>query len=129
LNRGLLISSDDKLAEAHRELGQLAEAVSTIQELRRFWAGNPGELYDMARELARCASLAQGGKTGCPSGQEVAFQTNAGQATHASCQAIQGGFRDAKRMRIDPDLDSLRGRADLRGRLLDLGSPVDPFAQ
>jgi tetratricopeptide (TPR) repeat protein len=129
LNRGLLIASYQKLAGAHRKLGQPAEAVSAMQELRTFWTGNPGELYDIARELARCASLVRGGKIGCPSDQKVAFHTYAGQATDALRQAIQSGFRDAERMRMDPDLGSLHRRADFRELLGDLVFPVDPFVR
>jgi tetratricopeptide (TPR) repeat protein len=129
MNRGLLISSFQKLAGAHQKLGQLAEAVSAIQELRRLWTGDPAELYDIARELAQCASLVRGGETGCPSDQKVVFHSYASQATEALRQAIQNGSRDAERMRMDHDLGSLHEPAEFRALLLDLLFPVDPFAR
>ena len=43
-------------------------------------------------------------------------------------RAVAAGFRDPVPFRTEPELASLRGRADFRLLLMDLNMPPDPFA-
>jgi hypothetical protein len=43
--------------------------------------------------------------------------------------ALRAGCRDAAYVRADPDLESLRPRADFQALLLDMAFPADPFAR
>ena len=128
IDRASLVSSFHRLARLHRNLGQTAESVSTMAELRKFWKGNPGELYEIARELARCATCVDGNNVDYAARQETAGNYEV-QALDALRQAIQSGLSSAERITTDPDLASLRTRPDFRAFVMDLSFPHNPFAR
>ena len=125
-DRASLVSSFHRFARLHRKLGQTAESVSTMQELRKFWKGSPGEVYEIARELARCATRVEGGRVACAAGQETA-RNYEDQAMDALRQAIQSGLGGAERIATDPDFASLRTRADFRALMMDISFPHNLF--
>jgi tetratricopeptide (TPR) repeat protein len=77
--------------------------------------------FDLARGLALLASASDSHR-----GPDTGW---ADRATDALRRALAAGFRDdPARIRNDPDLAVLRGRADFQLLLLDLTMPADPFA-
>jgi hypothetical protein len=44
-------------------------------------------------------------------------------------KALEMGYRDLAEIRPEPALESLRSRPDFQLLIMDLGMPVDPFAQ
>lgn len=116
------------LAEAHRKLGQPAEVAGVARELRHLWAGDPGEMYDIACQWALCIPIAG---TGSTSDKDEAARRRGfvDQAMEALRQAITAGFRDFELMRKDADLDALRSHTGFQELLMDSGFPSNPFAR
>ncbi len=76
------------------------------------------------RPGARCAArLARA----APDRALAASQVDSAQSTLR--RALRAGYRDANRVRHEPDLDLLRAGADFPLLLMDLTFPADPFAE
>jgi eukaryotic-like serine/threonine-protein kinase len=110
-----------KLAQRQRELGRPGEAAATARRRRDLWPGQPDELYDVARELALCIPLVGKEPTALTAAQQAEREGYAAEAMAELRQAVAHGFRDAERLRKDPDLELLRSRDDFRKLVDDLG--------
>jgi hypothetical protein len=108
------------LAATLRTLGRPTEAAEFACERRDLWPGEPAELFLAARDLGLCAPLAAAG-----SDERRRF---ADLAMRALRQAAAAGYRDAARLRDDPDLAPLQSRDDFPPLVQDAGFPADPFA-
>ncbi len=78
----------------------------------------------MACELSLCLRLTGAGAAG-----ETAAQDRCARwAIDALQQAVAAGYRDIAHMRVDTDLDPLRGREGFRLMMMDLAFPSNPLA-
>jgi serine/threonine-protein kinase len=129
--------SDDyhALAEVRRMQHRAADAAVAARECLALWTDNPAELYQVARELARCLprptrqqpTMGEGPKTtSSRDRQDLADET-----IGVLSKAVAAGFRDFSRPVSDPSFDPLRPRDDFRAILIaimDRAFPADPFA-
>jgi tetratricopeptide (TPR) repeat protein len=100
------------LAEALRALGRPAEAVAATLERQKLCAGQPRDLFNVARELALAAPLV-GPKAGALSPDEEAERARyLDLALAALRQALEAGFRDADACCKEPAFAPLRGRQE-----------------
>jgi serine/threonine protein kinase/tetratricopeptide (TPR) repeat protein len=84
-----------------------------------------GRSFSMACAHAALASLA--GRAG--SGVSAAEgEIEAARAMEWLSRTVANGYRDAKTLRVEAALDSLRDRPDFRLLMMDLTMPADPFA-
>jgi eukaryotic-like serine/threonine-protein kinase len=97
-----------RLAEVEQQLGNPSEAASAALERRALSPDDPKELFDVARDLARCAAKAKG---------QVRY---ANEAIDTLRQAIAHGFKDRASLEREPDLEPLRSRDDFQSLLRDL---------
>src|SRR5262249_27247748 len=101
------------LAEQYRALtGTLkrpAEAAAAAVECARLFRGQPGRLYDAARDLARCLPLVSEG--------ESEHRRYAALALAELRSAVAAGFRDGRRLAEDPEWEPLRERPEFRDLL------------
>jgi tetratricopeptide (TPR) repeat protein len=104
------------LAEADRALGRTADAVAALQERRKLWPENGGELYRVACDLALTGDKVGLGKAELSEAEQEQRRLCADLAVDTLRDAFAAGFRDADRAR--KDLPALRGRDDFQ-RLLD----------
>jgi len=107
-------------AETLVRLGKHVEAVQAATELTRVFPDRGEEYYLAAGFAARCVSLVDRDdhlpKAKC---QELA-QAYGDRAMTLLREAVQKGYRDAKRVKEDKDLDALRGRDEFKVLLKDL---------
>ena len=114
------------LAESLLALRRPAEAAAAAREILTLRPRDAGELYGVARTFASCASLA---RPDGPPGR----RPDAGRRAYLDAamkvlrQAVDAGFRDARRLTEDVALDPLRHRADFQAIVMDLAFPSDPF--
>jgi hypothetical protein len=104
--------------------GRIAEAAAAADELA---ADRPvaDALYNAACFHARCAAaVAAAGPP--PAEDQVRQEKYAARAVVLLRQAVRAGFKDGAHLRRDPDLDALRGRADFRELLDELGRKPTP---
>jgi serine/threonine-protein kinase len=99
------------LAKAARERGRADEATDVLLECRQLAGDDPQELYRVACNLALTAA----------STDEAARHRAADLAVETLRQAVAHGYRDAGRLRDDPNLAGVRGRDDFQGLLAALG--------
>jgi serine/threonine-protein kinase len=105
----------------HQDLGRSAEALRALSkalELLERMAPGSGNLYDLARTEARLSALLGGAER----------RPQADRAMAVLRQAVAKGYRSPDALRTDPNLDSLRSRADFQQLLLELHFPDDPFS-
>jgi tetratricopeptide (TPR) repeat protein len=112
------------LSQSLRALGQPSEAAEAAHEGLRTRSDDPGYVYDMACELSLCVSLGSGKDDEAHAGHD----RYARWAVDALRQAVTAGFRDFAHMRVDKDLDPLRGRTDFQLLMMDFAFPPNPFA-
>jgi serine/threonine-protein kinase len=129
--------SDDyhALAEVRRLQQRMADAAVAARECLALWTDNPAELYQVARELARCLPQptrqqpvrGEGPKnTSARDRKELADET-----IEVLSKAVAAGFADPSRLVSDPSFDPLRPCDDFRAILMaimDRAFPADPFA-
>jgi hypothetical protein len=86
-------------------------------------------LYVVAHLLAACGPLAGSERaTGPrPDPGRAGRLDYLDEAMDVLRQAVEFGFRDARRLSKDAALAALRPRADFRALVMDLGFPPDPF--
>jgi serine/threonine protein kinase len=107
-------------ATARVKAGQVAEAVAEVAALARTPIWSAGQWYDFA-----CVYALASGKSADKK------QQYADRAVELLHKAVKAGFQDAAHMKKDTDLDSLRGRDDLKQLLADLAqkAPAPPEAK
>jgi hypothetical protein len=94
--------------------GRVAEAAAASMRRRELWPADPDELYDVARELTRCAALAARGAGDLTPAQRADPASYADQGMATLRQAIDNGYKDLDRLRQDPDLAPLRERREFK---------------
>ena len=107
------------LGRALYRLGQGNEAIEPLQRAITLHVSSaslsPEVRYDLACAHALLAAA----------GRSAAELEKAAAALRL---AVSDGYTDLARLKVDPDLESLRRRAEFRLLLLDLAMPSDPFA-
>jgi tetratricopeptide (TPR) repeat protein len=103
--RGELIGLLAELVRLQVQTGRPREAAAVCRERLALAAGNADVLYEVGRDLARCASLVDLG---------VEREVLVDQAVRALGQADQAGFADLARWEKDAALHPLRDHRDLR---------------
>jgi hypothetical protein len=83
------------LAALQRDLAHPAEAAATSMEQKQLWPHEPDELYQVARELARCIPLVGKGRAELSVQEQAERQRYAEQALETLRQAISQGFRQS----------------------------------
>jgi serine/threonine-protein kinase len=110
------------LAHVQRESGRLAESAATALERQKLWRDDADEVYDVACELARCASKVAPGKADQaltpPQRQERLRYED--QAMNVLRQAVALGLKDAAAVQGDPDLKLLHPRPDFQKLVAEL---------
>ncbi len=104
------------LARFHRDNGRPAEAVAAARKDGELWPADGTELFLVARDLALCIPLMSGGPA----------QATADEAMNVLRKAVAAGFRDAPKLRSEPDLQPLRDRADFQTLLHDVQRIAPP---
>jgi hypothetical protein len=120
--RRLLNSHYGVLAEVAWRQGRAAESVKMALLRQQLWENNPTELFRAGCELARAAALL-GKDRALPSEQRKKQDQYHSLAVAALRQAVQAGFRDARKLRTERDLELLRPRDDFRALLAGLEAP------
>ncbi|MCI0464257.1 MAG: protein kinase [Gemmataceae bacterium] len=101
-----------------RDLKQPAEAAAATLECARLCRGDGRALYEAACDLARCIPLVGEGATTLTAEQQAERRRYADGVVEQIRAAVAAGFRNARRMQTDEELDPLRDRADFRELLL-----------
>jgi serine/threonine-protein kinase len=129
--------SDDyhALAETRRFQHRAAEAVAAARECLPLWADNPAELYQVAREFARCLTRPTRNHAPMSEGPKTTWSADPKALAEETIQvlkkAVTAGFGDLSRLVNDPSFDPLRHRDDFRAILLQIMDrvfPADPLA-
>jgi tetratricopeptide (TPR) repeat protein len=130
--RGEGLSMQFSAASIHRGLGevlrkqrQTAAALESFQKAVRIGETNPGgqkplTTYELACARALCSTVIGEGNAKLTAEEQQAKDRYAEGAMEALRQAVQEGWANVAWMKIDPDLDALRGRADFTKLLDDL---------
>jgi tetratricopeptide (TPR) repeat protein len=105
-------------ATARLRAGQVPEAVAEVAELRRLTGWPADFLYGFATVYSVASA-------------EVADEKRnyADRAMETLQKAVKAGWKDAARVKTDPDLDPLRGREDFRKLLAELEAKFPPKAE
>jgi hypothetical protein len=110
------------LLRALVDLERHAEAVRAARDYAREFPDDPEVAYDAACCIARCVPLAERDpKLSAEERQETADEYGR-MAAQQLREAVQAGYRDARHMQANGDLDPLRGRQDFRDLMSDLGA-------
>jgi tetratricopeptide (TPR) repeat protein len=114
------------LADLQRQAGRPDEAAAAALERQKLWAGNPGELYGVARDLAATAAAVGKGKPELTAAERDRRRRYADLALDALRRAVAAAFKDRRRLQDDPALGVLRPRDDFKEILAGLGRPPPP---
>jgi tetratricopeptide (TPR) repeat protein len=101
------------LGRFYRQTGRAADAADAALERRKLSAGNPAELYDVARDLAACAGLPKVADAERRRFESLALETLR--------QAHARGFADLRRLETDEALDPLRSRQEYLALVEEVG--------
>jgi tetratricopeptide (TPR) repeat protein len=104
-------------AEASQPSAALRTLRRTLELLQERADGGPAEQYRQARLWALCGTLMGAGKEKLSGAEREEQARCADRAVQALRQAIAAGYREAERMRYEPDLAPLLEREDFQ-RLL-----------
>jgi hypothetical protein len=104
-----------------RAAGHPDLAVDATLERQKLWPDNPTELFNAGREIAMAARKVGKGRPQLSDNERAERDKYCGLAAAALRQAVEHGFKDAERMRKDPDLELLRGRDDFEKLLSQIG--------
>jgi serine/threonine protein kinase/tetratricopeptide (TPR) repeat protein len=96
------------------QAGQVTEAVVEVAELTKLSNWNAGQWYDFA-----CVYAVASGKVADKK------QEYADRAMELLQKAVKSGYKDAARMKKDPDLDFLREREDFKKLLAELEAKAE----
>lgn len=122
--RDLVASAQLGIARSNRALLRSEAAISALFVARRYSAGNPSGLYEVAAEYARCSTDAPPSRTpesGSGPSTEVVLDTLR--------EAVKSGFKDVSRIEADPAFAGLSNTASFRRFLEDLFFPANPFLE
>jgi serine/threonine-protein kinase len=119
--RKALSQSYYDLGHVQRELGLPAEAAAICRERLRLWPDNADQVYDGACELAQCILAVGKGKKELNAQEQAERQAYADEAVQVLRRAVALGLKDAQGLQKDPDLAPLRGRADFRRLVEEMG--------
>jgi tetratricopeptide (TPR) repeat protein/serine/threonine protein kinase len=108
------------LAETLVRLKEHGAAAKAAAELPAVFSDSWQEYYLAAGFLARCVPLAEKDAQLPEPHRQALAQSYADRAMDLLRQAIRKGFKNAKKMKEDPDLDPLRPRADFQKLLAEL---------
>ena len=103
--RGRLGDHYQGLADSLRMLGRPIEAAEATRECRKLWPDDANELYKRATEFSLCAAIAK------DDAQKTSFAL---EAVDTLKKAIDAGWKDAKHLREDAELKSIRDRDDFK---------------
>jgi tetratricopeptide (TPR) repeat protein len=137
------VARRNALSEAYQRLivtlqrsGRPTEAAAIAGRRQELWPENPTELYNAACELAlsvpATATAAGKGEASPAAADEATRRKIADQAMEALRRSVMAGFRDARWMNQDPDLEVLHARDDFRAlvrSLRELGGPATPVSE
>jgi hypothetical protein len=101
-----------RLVEVLLRVGPPRSAAKVALLLRDFRPGPPERFVAGARHLAGCASLVGKGKGALSAAEQAERDEHAKQAVESLRRALARGFKDVARLRKDPALAPLHGRAD-----------------
>jgi serine/threonine-protein kinase len=118
------------IANAQKDLGRRAEARRALNRARDLYerTSTISANYNLGCVESRLAELALLDPAGRTSAGGAEQEAHALRAIAALRRAVASGFRHVDEIRIDPDLDPLRARADFQMLLLDVAFPTEPFA-
>jgi serine/threonine-protein kinase len=115
------------LASLQQKRGELDQALRSLGEARRLFEGllpsTPDTLYNLACVLAQHVPIIVQTRPN----SEAEQRHYADLAMDALQRAFSSGFKNLAVARRDPDLASLRSRADFQALIYDPGFPADPF--
>jgi tetratricopeptide (TPR) repeat protein len=124
--RDFFRKNETMLGDILLRLGKHSEAAGAASRLVALVDTSPNDNYNAACLLARCVQLAREDAK-LPTDQRVKLaQSYADRAMAALQKAVAAGYRDAKHMQEDHDLDSLRGRGDFKQLLATLQKAGPP---
>jgi tetratricopeptide (TPR) repeat protein len=112
------------LATSQRKLRQPANAAAAAREGLALRPNDPNYAYDIACELSLCARVVAGNDGEARAARERYAQA----AINVLRKAVAAGFRNFSHMKVDADLEPLRGRSDFQIMMMDLEFPADPFS-
>jgi serine/threonine-protein kinase len=109
------------LIELEMNTANLDAAVAAAQERQKLWPRDGAEQFTVATVFAYAAGQVGKGKASLSAAEEAQRTRYADLAMDALQRARANGFRDRQRLEQHHHLDSLRGRADFRKLLAELG--------
>jgi serine/threonine-protein kinase len=121
VHRQLLNAHLGVLAEVEWRLGRAKESVDATLVRRKLWPDRGWEWYRAGAEIARAAGVVGKREKALTPALEAEKRRYLDLAMDSLRGAASLGFRDAGRLRRDPDLAALRDRADFRALLAELG--------
>jgi serine/threonine-protein kinase len=106
--------------------GQFAEALESVQRAALLLEKLPArdDLYDLACAHAVCGGLIAPDKVELPPQEQALRRQYADQAMAALARAVEAGYNDVRHLSEDPDLDTLRERADFEALVGKLSQKV-----
>jgi hypothetical protein len=108
------------LAEAHAGLLDQAKAVATAQEIRDAGWDSPADAYSAGVCLCACIGIVAKHKELDAEQRKQAAQFYSDQAMSVLRQAVERGFRDAKKLEQAKQLAPLRSRMDFQALLAEV---------
>jgi serine/threonine protein kinase/tetratricopeptide (TPR) repeat protein len=108
------------LAQSYLGLGDHARIATTAEELARFAHDAANDTYIAACFLSRCVSVAEKDAKLAEDKRKELSQSYADRALALLRQAVDQGYRDAARMKKEPDLQPLQAREEFRHLLAEL---------
>jgi serine/threonine-protein kinase len=113
------------LGKLLRRQGQTTAALDALKRAAHIGETDPGgekpqTTYELACACALCSAVVGEGKAELTSAEQEAKENYAKQAMEALRHAVAEGWENVPWMKIDPDLDALRARADFQQLLTEL---------
>ncbi|MGP0063686.1 MAG: protein kinase domain-containing protein [Isosphaeraceae bacterium] len=119
-----------RLAALRLILGQVDEAVASLEAMQALWAANPGDLFEIAQDLARGWSRAIDARVSRTERTGKAAELYGALVVTILERSVDAGFRDVSRLMSDPAFEPFRTRDDFKRLLMhamDLDFPSNPF--
>jgi serine/threonine protein kinase len=108
------------LAKSYLVLADHVRLAMTADDMARFAYEPVNDTFDAACMMSSCVTLASKDTGLTEAGRKEMVQHYADRALARLRQAVECGFNDAARMKQNPSLEPLRGRADFKKLLADL---------
>jgi hypothetical protein len=113
------------LSQADVQLGDHAEAARTMDELARHPKASAEDAYVAACGHGVCAGLAEKDERLAAERRKEAARAYADRGLALLREAVKRGFKDARRLKEDPDLAPLRPREEFKKLLAEVERPPD----